>query len=59
LKSVRSLLRLLCTGPGRLASGPNAGIELEFSAITAVIIDVYRNRSSGIGGFLRSFSFRK
>ena len=54
------IIAVLQTGLAQIgASEPSKRVITGFVIIAAVIIDVYRNGSSGIGGFLRSFSFRK
>lgn len=54
------IIAILQTGLAQIgASEPSKRVITGLVIIAAVIIDVYRNRSSGIGGFLRSFSFRK
>lgn len=54
------IITVLQTGLAQIgASEPSKRVITGLVIIAAVIIDVYRNRSSGIGGFLGSFSFRK
>lgn len=54
------IIAVLQTGLAQIgASEPSKRVITGLVIIAAVIIDVYRNRSNGIDGFLRLFSFRK